>query len=51
MNTLDHIWFEIFDLFDNAYCDFALIYWATKNDTLGTLVEMFDPFQTIGKYK
>ena len=55
MNSLDLILLEIFDLFDDAYCDFALIYWAIKMDTLASLVEQrpppFDPLQTIGKYE
>ena len=51
MTDFDSIWFDILDLFDDAYCDFALIYWATKHDTLKSLVESFDPLQTIGKYE
>ena len=55
MNNLDPIWLDIFELFDNFYCDVALIVWAIKTDTLSTLLEpmtpiTFDPFQTIGKY-
>ena len=54
MNNLDYIMLKIFDLFNNFYADVALIVWATKEDTLTSLVEpetpTFDPFQTIGKY-
>ena len=45
---------DIFELFDDFYCDMALIVWAIKMDALSTLLEpiptTFDPFQTIGKY-
>ena len=55
MNNLDPIWLDIFELFDDFYCDVALIVWAIKTDTLSTLLEpttpiTFDPYQTIGKY-
>ena len=54
MNNLDYIMLEIFDLFDDFYADVALIVWAIKEDSLGSLVEpetpTFDPLQTIGKY-
>ena len=55
MNSLDFIWLDIFELFDDFYCDVALIVWAIKEDELSTLLEpmtpaIFDPFQTIGKY-
>ena len=46
---------EIFDLFNDFYTDVALMVWATKEDTLSSLVEpetpIFDPLQTIGKYE
>ena len=57
MNDLNSIMLNIFDLFDNFYSDVALIIWATKMDVLALLVEqepppyIFDPLQTIGKYK
>ena len=55
MNDLDYIMLEIFDLFNNFYCDVALMVWATKEDALTSLVEpetpTFDPLQTIGKYE
>ena len=57
MNDLNFIMLNIFDLFDDFYSDVALIIWATKMDTLASLVEqepppyIFDPFQTIGKYE
>ena len=54
MNSLDFIMLDIFELFDNFYCDVALIIWAIKMDALSTLLGptpiTFDPFQTIGKY-
>ena len=55
MNSLDFIWLDIFEFFDNFYCDVALIVWDIKEDALSTLLEpttpaIFDPFQTIGKY-
>ena len=55
MNNLGFIWLDIFELFDDFYCDVALIVWAIKEDALSTLLELttpitFDPFQTIGKY-
>ena len=55
MNDLDYIMLEIFDLFNDFYCDMALVVWATKEDTLASLVEpetpTFDTLQTIGKYE
>ena len=55
MNDLDYIMLEIFDLFNNFYCNMALVIWATKEDTHTSLVEpetpTFNPLQTIGKYK
>ena len=55
MNNLDYIMFEIFDLSNDFYCNIALVVWATKEDTLTSLVEpensIFDPLQTIGKYE
>ena len=52
MNDLDFIMLDIFELFDDFYCDVALIIWAIKMDALSTLLEstpiVFDPFQTIG---
>ena len=54
MNSLDYIMLDIFDLFNDFYADVALIVWAIKEDTLGSLVEpktpTFDSLQTIGKY-
>ena len=54
MNNLNFIMLDIFELFDDFYCDVALIVWAIKMDALSTLLEpiptTFDPFQTIGKY-
>ena len=54
MNKLDYIMLEIFDLFNDFYADMALIVWAIKEDSLGSLVApetlTFDPLQTIGKY-
>ena len=54
MNDLDYILLEIFDLFNDFYTDVALVIWATKEDTLASLVKpetpTFNPFQTIGKY-
>ena len=55
MNDLDYIMLEIFDLFNDFYTDMALMVWATKEDTLASLVEpetpTFNPLKTIGKYK
>ena len=55
MNDLNSIWQHIVDLFDDFYCDVALIEWATKTDTLASLINpnsfFFDPLQTIGKYE
>ena len=34
MNDLDYIMLEIFDLFNNFYCNVALVVWATKEDAL-----------------
>ena len=55
MNDLNYIMLEIFDLFNNFYCDVALMIWATKEDALASLVKpetpIFDPLKTIGKYK
>ena len=51
MNDLDYIMLEIFDLFDDFYCDVALVVWAIKMDALESLLETFDPLQTIGKYE
>ena len=54
MNDLDLIWWDIFEQFDDFYCDMAIIIWAIKMDALSTLLEptpiVFNPFQTIGKY-
>ena len=54
MNDLNLIMLDVLDLFDDFYCDMALIIWAIKMDALSTLLEpqsnIFDPFQTIGKY-
>ena len=48
MNDLDYIMFDIFDLFNDFYVDVALIVWAIKEDSLGSLVEPetpnFNPF-------
>ena len=55
MNDLNLIWLDIFEQFDNFYCDMDLIVWAIKTDTLSSLVDpnyyFFDPFQTIRKYE
>ena len=55
MNDLNSIMFNIFDLFDDCYCDVALMIWAIKMDALASLVEpkppLFNPLQTIGKYE
>ena len=55
MNNLDFILLNILEQFDDFYCDVALIKWATKTDTLSSLIDpnffFFDPLQTIGKYK
>ena len=54
MNDLDLIWWDIFEQFNDFYCDMAIIVWAIKMDTISTLLEptpiTFDPFQTIGQY-
>ena len=54
MNDLDLIMLDIFETFDDFYCDVALIIWAIKTDVLATLLEpippTFDPLKTIGKY-
>ena len=55
MNNLDFIMLDIFDLFNDFYCDVALMVWAIKEDALASLVEpeipTFDPLKTIGKYE
>ena len=57
MNDLNSIMLNIFDLFNDFYCDVALMIWAIKMDTLASLVEQepppytFNPLQTIGKYE
>ena len=55
MNDLDFILLNILEQFDDFYCDVALIEWATKTDTLSSLIDsnsfFFDPLQTIGKYE
>ena len=54
MNDLDLIWWDIFEQFDDFYCDVAIIVWAIKMDVISTLLEptpiVFNPLQTIGKY-
>ena len=46
---------DIFDLFNDFYCDVALMVWTIKEDALTSLVEpeipIFNLLQTIGKYK
>ena len=54
MNDLNLIWWDIFEQFNDFYCDMAIIVWAIKMDVILTLLELtpivFDPLQTIGKY-
>ena len=54
MNDLNLIWWDIFEQFDDFYCDVAIIVWAIKMDAISTLLEptpnTFDPFKTIEKY-
>ena len=49
MNDLDLIWWDIFEQFDDFYCDMAIIIWAIKMDTISTLLEptpiVFDPLE------
>ena len=51
MNDLDFIWHDIFDQFNDFYCDVALIVWAIKMDDLSSLVEQepppFNPLQPL----
>ena len=55
MSDLDFILLNILEQFDDFYCNVALIVWATKTDTLSSLVDpnflFFDPLQMIGKYE
>ena len=53
MNDLDYIMLEIFDLFNDFYCNVGLMVWATKEDALASLVvpetPTFDPLQCRNK--
>ena len=55
MNDLNFIMLDIFYLFNDFYCDVALMVWAIKTDALASLVEpetpTFNPLKTIGKYE